>query len=65
MNWRGVWAIYRYEMMRTFRTLFQSLVAPVISTSLYFVVFGTAIGSRIEEVEGIPTAPSSSPASSC
>ena len=53
MNWRGVWAIYRYEMSRTFRTLFQSLVAPVISTSLYFVVFGTAIGSRIEEVDGI------------
>ena len=40
-------------MARTFRTLFQSLVAPVISTSLYFVVFGTAIGSRIEEVDGI------------
>ena len=54
MNWRAIWAIYRYEMARTFRTLLQSLVAPVISTSLYFVVFGTAIGSRIEEVEGIP-----------
>jgi ABC-2 type transport system permease protein len=53
MNWYAVWAIYRSEMARTFRTILQSLVAPVISTSLYFVVFGTAIGSRIEEVEGI------------
>ena len=53
MNWRGVWAIYRYEMMRAFRTILQSLVAPIISTSLYFVVFGTAIGSRIESVEGV------------
>ena len=53
MNWYAVWAIYRSEMARTFRTILQSLVAPVISTSLYFVVFGTAIGSRIEEVEGV------------
>jgi ABC-2 type transport system permease protein len=53
MNRHAIWAIYRTEMARTFRTLLQSLVAPVISTSLYFVVFGTAIGSRIEEVEGI------------
>lgn len=53
MNWRGVWAIYRFEMLRAFRTLLQSLVAPIISTSLYFVVFGTAIGSRIEEVDGV------------
>jgi len=53
MNWRGVWAIYRSEMARTFRTIVQSLVAPVISTSLYFVVFGAAIGSRIDEVEGV------------
>jgi ABC-2 type transport system permease protein len=53
MNWRGVWAIYRYEMARAFRTLLQSLVAPIISTSLYFVVFGTAIGSRIQEVDGV------------
>ena len=53
MNWYGTWAIYRSEMARTFRTILQSLVAPVISTSLYFVVFGTAIGSRIEEVEGV------------
>ena len=54
MNWLAVGAIYKYEMARTFRTLLQSLVAPVVSTSLYFVVFGTAIGSRIETVEGVP-----------
>jgi ABC-2 type transport system permease protein len=53
MNLYAVWAIYRFEMARTFRTLLQSLVSPVISTSLYFVVFGTAIGSRIEQVEGV------------
>jgi ABC-2 type transport system permease protein len=53
MNGRAIWAIYRAEMARTFRTLWQSLVAPVISTSLYFVVFGSAIGGRIQEVEGI------------
>ncbi len=53
MNWRGVLAIYRFEMARTFRTLFQSVVSPVISTALYFVVFGSAIGSRIQEVEGV------------
>ena len=53
MNLTAVWAIYRYEMTRFFRTLLQSFISPVISTSLYFVVFGTAIGSRIEEVEGV------------
>ncbi|MCB1369640.1 MAG: ABC transporter permease, partial [Rhodobacteraceae bacterium] len=53
MNARAIRAIYRFEMLRTRRTLLQSLVAPVISTSLYFVVFGTAIGSRIQEVEGV------------
>lgn len=53
MNLRGVLAIYTTEMARTRRTILQSIVAPVISTSLYFVVFGTAIGSRIEQVEGI------------
>ncbi|WP_353474951.1 ABC transporter permease [Salipiger sp. H15] len=53
MNLRGVWAIYRYEMARFFRTLLQSFISPVISTSLYFVVFGAAIGSRIDEVEGV------------
>jgi ABC-2 type transport system permease protein len=53
MNWRAVWAIYRSEMARTGRTLFQSIVSPVISTSLYFVVFGAAIGSRITQIENI------------
>ena len=53
MNFTAVWAIYRYEMTRFFRTLLQSFISPVISTSLYFVVFGTAIGSRIQEVDGI------------
>jgi len=53
MNLRAVGAIYRFEMSRTGRTLLQSIVSPVISTSLYFVVFGAAIGSRISEVEGI------------
>ena len=53
MNHRAVWAIYRFEMARTARTIWQSIVSPVISTSLYFVVFGAAIGSRITQVEGI------------
>jgi ABC-2 type transport system permease protein len=53
MNWRAAYAIYRYEMARTARTVFQSIVSPVISTSLYFVVFGAAIGSRITEIEGV------------
>jgi ABC-2 type transport system permease protein len=54
MNYRAVWAIYASEMARTGRTLFQSIVSPVLSTSLYFVVFGAAIGSRIPEIEGVP-----------
>lgn len=53
MNWYAILAIYRFEMSRTFRTIWQSIVSPVISTSLYFVVFGAAIGSRISEVEGV------------
>ncbi|ETW11333.1 inner membrane transport permease [Roseivivax marinus] len=53
MNWTAVGAIYRFEMSRFFRTLLQSFISPVISTSLYFVVFGAAIGSRIDEVEGV------------
>jgi ABC-2 type transport system permease protein len=52
-NRHGVWAIYRFEMARALRTLWQSLAAPVITTSLYFVVFGAAIGSRISEVDGV------------
>ena len=53
MNLHAIRAIYRFEMARTGRTLLQSIVSPVISTSLYFVVFGAAIGSRIAEVDGI------------
>ena len=53
MNLRAVAAIYKTEMMRTGRTLAQSIVSPVISTALYFVVFGAAIGSRISEIEGV------------
>ncbi|MFO1105919.1 MAG: ABC transporter permease [Amaricoccus sp.] len=53
MNGRAIWAIYRKEMARTLRTVWQSLVSPVISTALYFVVFGAAIGGRIQEVEGV------------
>lgn len=53
MNWQAIRAIYVFEMSRFFRTLMQSFVSPVISTSLYFVVFGAAIGSRIDEVDGV------------
>lgn len=53
MNWYAILAIYRFEMARTFRTIAQSIISPVISTVLYFVVFGTAIGDRIQEVDGI------------
>ena len=53
MNINAIRAIYRFEMARALRTLTQSLVSPVISTSLYFVVFGAAIGSRIQEIDGI------------
>ena len=54
MNLTAIRAIYMFEMARFFRTLAQSLFSPVLSTSLYFVVFGAAIGSRIQEVEGVP-----------
>ncbi|GBF49920.1 ABC transporter [Leptospira ryugenii] len=53
MNLRAIYAIYTFEMMRTFRTLMQSIASPVLSTSLYFIVFGSAIGSRIQEVDGV------------
>ena len=53
-NGRGVLAIYLFEMSRFKRTFWQSLVAPVITTSLYFIVFGAAIGSRMKEVDGVP-----------
>jgi ABC-2 type transport system permease protein len=54
MNGRAVWAIYVFEMARTGRTIGQSIVAPVITTALYFIVFGAAIGSRIQQIEGVP-----------
>jgi len=53
MNWRAVLTIYKFEMARTGRTLMQSILSPVISTCLYFVVFGAAIGSRISQIEGV------------
>lgn len=53
-NWHGVLAIYRFELARFGRTIWTSLMTPVITTSLYFVVFGTAIGSRMNEVSGVP-----------
>ncbi|QLC22157.1 ABC transporter permease [Parasphingopyxis sp. CP4] len=53
MNIRGVWALYSFEMQRTWRTLWQSIVTPVITTVLYFVVFGSAIGSRMEDIGGV------------
>lgn len=53
MNLRAVKAIYLFEMSRTWRTMFQSIVSPVLSTSLYFIVFGSAIGSRISEIDGV------------
>ena len=53
MNFKAIYAIYAFEMARTGRTLLQSIVAPVISTALYFVVFGAAIGTRIAEIDGI------------
>lgn len=56
MNWHAIRAIYRFEMARTFRTLVQSILTPVLTTSLYFVVFGSAIGSRMTEIDGVPFA---------
>ncbi|MDQ7069591.1 MAG: ABC transporter permease [Rhodobacterales bacterium] len=53
MNFQAVKAIYIFEMTRFFRTMLQSLISPIISTSLYFVVFGAAIGSRIDQVDGV------------
>jgi ABC-2 type transport system permease protein len=54
MNWHAIRAIYRFEMARTFRTLVQSILAPVVTTSLYFVVFDSAIGSRMAQIDGVP-----------
>jgi ABC-2 type transport system permease protein len=53
-NGYGVWAIYRFEMARALRTLWQSIITPVVTTALYFVVFGSAIGSRMTEVSDVP-----------
>jgi len=53
MNIHGIRPIYRFEMARTFRTIGQSIVSPVLSTSLYFIVFGTAIGSRMGDIDGV------------
>ena len=53
MDLHGIGAIYRFEMARTFRTVMQSIAAPVLSTSLYFIVFGTAIGSRMGEIDNV------------
>ena len=54
MNLRGIQAIYRFEMGRTLRTLGQSIASPVLSTVLYFIVFGSAIGSRMQAIDGVP-----------
>ena len=53
MNLYAVWAIYRFEMARSLRTVFQSIISPVISTVLYFVVFGAAMGSRVTQIDGV------------
>jgi ABC-2 type transport system permease protein len=53
MNLYAVWAIYRFEMARSLRTVFQSIVSPVISTVLYFVVFGAAMGGRVTQIDGV------------
>ncbi|MCH7880907.1 MAG: ABC transporter permease [Proteobacteria bacterium] len=54
MNYQAIRVIYKNEMLRAWKTLLQTIASPVISTSLYFVVFGAAIGSRIEQIEGVP-----------
>jgi ABC-2 type transport system permease protein len=53
INTHGVWAIYRFEMARALRTIWQSLVTPVITTALYFVVFGSVMGARVQSVDGV------------
>ncbi len=53
MNFRAIAVIYQFEMLRMWRTLFQSVFSPILSTSLYFIVFGAAIGSRIQNIDGI------------
>lgn len=53
MNVYAIWAMYRHEMLRAIRTIMQSLISPVLTTALYFVVFGGAIGSRIQQIDGV------------
>jgi len=53
INFHGIWAIYRFEMARTLRTLWQSIATPVITTSLYFIVFGMGMGGRIPSINGV------------
>ena len=53
MNYRGVWAIYKFEMARFLDTIIQSLFAPLLSTSLYFIVFGSAIGTKMTDIDGV------------
>jgi len=54
MNYRGIWAIFKFEMMRAFRTIGQSIASPIISTILYFIVFGSAIGTHVKDIDGVP-----------
>lgn len=54
MNYRGIWSIFKSEMMRAFRTTGQSIASPIISTILYFIVFGSAIGSHVKDIDGVP-----------
>lgn len=54
INWRGTWAIYKQEVLRAWRTIFGTIVSPVLTTSLYFVVFGAAIGGQMSAVKGVP-----------
>ncbi len=53
INWRGTWAIYKQEVLRAWRTVFGTIVSPVLTTSLYFVVFGSAIGGQMQAVGGV------------
>ena len=65
MNFYAIKTIYLFEMNRTFRTLVQSILSPVLTTSLYFIVFGSAIGSRIQTIDDVNYGAFIIPASSC
>jgi ABC-2 type transport system permease protein len=54
MNYHGIWAIFKFEMMRAFRTIGQSIASPIISTILYFIVFGSAIGTHVKNIDFVP-----------